>query len=713
MNQTTFVITFQDFTEILRDKEALRQSEDKFRRIMVSIPDVAWTSDRNGRTIYISPKVEAIIGYSKQEICAEGATLLRDNIHPEDFSRVTQAYAALFEAQTAFDQEYRVRHKDGTWIWVYDRAIKTSQENGVLCANGILCDITARKQAEAELQSKTAFLEAQTNSTIDGILVVDDHDQRLLLNRRLVELFEIPPEIAADKNDWHLLDRVVALVEDPAAFLERINYLNKHPVETSRDEIQLTDGRTFDRYSSPVVGKNGTYYGRIWTFRDITERKRNEDTLQQLSTAVEQSPVSVVITDPQGNISYVNAKFTETTGYSRDEVVGKNPRILNSGYGSPDLHRNLWSAITQGKEWRGQFCNRKKNGAIFWESATISPITNARGAITHFLAVKEDITEHKKTEEALKASEKRYRLLFERNLAGVLRTTLEGRVLECNYAAARMFGYDSPEEVLGLSAASLHPESSDREALVSKLRSDRNLTNQEIKCRRKSGAWIWVIANLSLVVDDSMGVEIIESTLIDITERKRAEEKVRELLDSIPEAIYAIDLEGRCTSCNPSCLELLGYEQPTDLLGEDMHALIHYSLPDGTPFPVEQCRIYEAFRRGEGTHVDNEVLWRRDGTSFAAEYWSHPIHRAGEVIGAVVTFVDITERKRAERELGLTQFSLENASDSVLWVDSQARFVYANKAACRSLGHSREELLSISVPDIDPLFPKEVWVAFW
>jgi PAS domain S-box-containing protein len=466
VSQTAFVITFQDLTKIQEDKDALRQSEEKFRRILASMPDVAWTSDRSGRKVYISPKVESIFGYTKQEICGSGANLWLGRIHPEDFGRVKRAYGALFEEQSTFDQEYRIRRKDGAWIWVHDRATRTHEENGVIYADGILSDITRRKQAETELQSQTAFLEAQTNSTVDGILVVNRRHQTLLLNRRLVELFKIPLEIAANQDDQPLLDHVVSLVKVPESFLARIHYLNENPNETSRDEIELTDGRVFDRYSSPVVGKNGTYYGRIWTFRDITERKR-------------------------------------------------------------------------------------------------------------------------------------------------------------------------------------------------------------------------------------------------------AEEKVRELLDSIPEAIYAIDLEGRCTSCNPSCLQLLGYEQPTDLLGKNMHTLIHHSLADGTPLPVEQCRIYEAFRRGEGIHVDNEVLWRRDGTSFAAEYWSHPIHRAGEVIGAVVTFVNITERKRAERELRLTQSSLENASDGVLWVDSQGHVVYANEASCRSLERSRDELLSLSVPDIDPLVTKEVWGPFW
>jgi PAS domain S-box-containing protein len=211
------------------------------------------------------------------------------------------------------------------------------------------------------------------------------------------------------------------------------------------------------------------------------------------------------------------------------------------------------------------------------------------------------------------------------------------------------------------------------------------------------------------------GDDLTRTLLIgsDITERKRAEEEVRDLLDAIPEAVYGIDLQGRCTFCNPSCLRLLGYDEPEELLGLDMHALMHYSRADGTHYTVEECQICDAFRRGQGAHIDTEVLWRRDRTSFPAEYWSHPMHRGEELVGAVVTFVDITDRKRAERELRLTQSSLENASDAVFWVNSQARVMYANEAACQSLGRSREDLLSLSVSDIDALLPKEAWTEFW
>jgi PAS domain S-box-containing protein len=143
-----------------------------------------------------------------------------------------------------------------------------------------------------------------------------------------------------------------------------------------------------------------------------------------------------------------------------------------------------------------------------------------------------------------------------------------------------------------------------------------------------------------------------------VEERKQAEEQLREgedklrlLLESTAEAIYGIDLEGRCTFCNPACLRTLGYERVDELLGKNMHHLIHHTLADGTLLSEEECRIIRAFRTGEGVHVNDEVLWRANGTSFAADYWSFPQRKGQEVVGAVVAFFDITERKLAEDAL--------------------------------------------------------------
>jgi PAS domain S-box-containing protein len=139
---------------------------------------------------------------------------------------------------------------------------------------------------------------------------------------------------------------------------------------------------------------------------------------------------------------------------------------------------------------------------------------------------------------------------------------------------------------------------------------------------------------------------------------------VRLLLDSTAEGIYGIDVQGICTFANSACLRLLGYERESDLLGKRMHDLIHHTRADGTLYPIAECSMYQAFKRGDDAHGDGEVLWRRDGSSFLAEFWSHLILRDDTRIGAVITLMDITERKLAEQELRSAKDAAEDANRS-------------------------------------------------
>jgi PAS domain S-box-containing protein len=155
--------------------------------------------------------------------------------------------------------------------------------------------------------------------------------------------------------------------------------------------------------------------------------------------------------------------------------------------------------------------------------------------------------------------------------------------------------------------------------------------------------------------------QIAESVRVEAELRKSAE-LVMLLLEFAPEAIYGIDLKGDCTFCNPACLRMTGYEETSELLGRNMHDAIHFAKADGSPYPVEECAIYQAFIQGVGTHGDDEVMWRKDGSSFPAEYWSRPLRRGQQVIGAIVTFIDVTARRQAEQTLRTAKAAAEAAS---------------------------------------------------
>jgi len=171
-----------------------------------------------------------------------------------------------------------------------------------------------------------------------------------------------------------------------------------------QDEISIgkdDQQRWFELHLSPLYDQQKHFIGRVLTFRDITDRKLADEHLRQLSRAVEASPTSIVITTADGKIQYANPKFSQLTGYSLEEAQGKNPNIFKTEFTEADVYRQLWETIIAGQEWHGEFCNRKKNGELYWESASISPITDSSGKITHYVAVKEDITERKEMEKAL------------------------------------------------------------------------------------------------------------------------------------------------------------------------------------------------------------------------------------------------------------------------------------------------------------------------
>ncbi len=177
---------------------------------------------------------------------------------------------------------------------------------------------------------------------------------------------------------------------------------------------------------------------------------------------------------------------------------------------------------------------------------------------------------------------------------------------------------------------------------------------------------------------------------------QESEARLRSLLDSAADGIWGLDLEGHCTFANPACVRLLGYERAEELLGQNMHALTHHTHPDGTPYPDDDCLIYEAFRTRKEMDVEHELFFRKDGTAFPVHYRSSPIMRQGKVVGAVVTFKDVTERKRIDDERARTLTLLDtlatHAAEALFLMDEQGRTTFMNPAAERMFGWSRAEM---------------------
>jgi PAS domain S-box-containing protein len=287
-----------------------------------------------------------------------------------------------------------------------------------------------------------------------------------------------------------------------------------------------------------------------------------------------------------------------------------------------------------------------------------------------------DITRQKQAEEELRKVNERLDLAFRGSNVGVWENDMTGG----DYRSGRVhctnimeqLGHPTPETPLDWAtlAASIHPEDRGRveQTLRDYLAGKTAEYSVELRARHRDGSYRWMLSRGVLVRDAGGRPVRFVGTRIDITPLKRIEEErsrlthqLRSLLESTGEGIYGIDLDGRCTFINRSGAELLGYA-PEQVLGRDMHGLVHHSRNDGSPYPAGECPIYQAARVGTSCRISHEVLWRRDGKSFPAEYSSFPIIDNGSRRGAVVTFTDINQRKQAEEELKKARDAAEQAS---------------------------------------------------
>ena len=288
-------------------------------------------------------------------------------------------------------------------VAVYSRYIGGIEKRLIAGRLGLVKEIDERKQAEQALRKSEGRIRTLFENIPQKIFYKDRQSVYISCNENYARDHEIKPEEIVGKSDYDFFPKELA---------EKYRADDKEIMESGAtrwiEEKYICRGieSLVQTVKTPVCDDQGNAIGVLGIFEDITERKKTEEEVRKLSRAVEQSPGIVMITDTEGRIEYVNPTFIRTTGYSLEEVLGKNPRILKSGETPAGEYKKLWETITSGKEWRGEFHNKKKNGELYWEYATISPIADGEGKTTHFIALKEDITEKKQSDEKLKLAQK-------------------------------------------------------------------------------------------------------------------------------------------------------------------------------------------------------------------------------------------------------------------------------------------------------------------
>ncbi len=466
---------------------------------------------------------------------------------------------------------------------------------------------------------------------------------------------------------------------------------------------------------SPIKNEKGEVTHFLAVKEDITERKQSEDALRESEERtrliVEMAHDAFVAIDAQSTIVDWNSQAECTFGWSRAEAVGRPlaELIIPPNHRDAHLHgiqRYLFTGEGPALNKRIEITALHRDGHEFPVEMTITPIHWNETVL--FSAFLHDITERKRTEEAIRQAELQFRLVWEKSADGMRLTNEQGIVQKVNEAFCRMV--EKPREAIeGKPLSEIYAEVQQEHILERHLERFRSRTvspHLEREMTLWNGKKIWFETTNSFFEIEGQR-PLLLGIFRDITERKRTEEAMANLrgqleliFNSVGEGIHGVDLSGNFIFVNHAGAEMLGWTM-NELIGKHSHTTMHHTRADGTPYPKEECNVYATLHDGRARRVSDEVFWRKDGTSFPVEYLSTPMRdHEGKLVGAVVTFRDITMRRRAEEELRQSeeQFRLisENGADMISLLDEQGNYLYASRSYA-NLGHDPQQLVGANL----------------
>ena len=430
------LIYYRDISERKQSEIAIRESGKKWEAMIEASPDGIALVSLDGRLEFISDNYALLHGYTIEEKNQYLGKSVFDFVDPSDHQLLTNTVRGLLsgEIENSVSEYIAIRKDQSRFNLGINstilRDINEKPENILTIGR----DITERKQAEAALQKSKELYKKLVQTVPDMIIMTDNEGNITFANDKVLSVLgNAPKENIYDRNMFSFIAE-----QDIARALENKNLMFDKPLGAIEYQLKFEDLVIDTEVNGEVIrDSENNPSGFVFVIRNITSRKRSEEEkrisdskILTLSMAIEQSPVNIVITDTAGNIEFVNPKFIQTTGYTAKEVIGKNPRILKGGATPDSEYKKLWDTILSGQSWQGIFQNKKKNGELYWESAVISPVNDNEGTIVHFIAIKEDITERKKSEEALlkaKAeaeSANRSKSTFLANMSHEIRTPL-------------------------------------------------------------------------------------------------------------------------------------------------------------------------------------------------------------------------------------------------------------------------------------------------
>lgn len=385
------------------------------------------------------------------------------------------------------------------------------------------------------------------------------------------------------------------------------------------------------------------------------ESRSREEWLQRLLASLPDVSWSSA---EDGRTIYISPNVEELFGYSPEELCEFGEEYWLQTVHPDDLQRvaeSYRALFSRGQPFDEQFRAKCKDGHWLWVHDR-AVRTHMEDGILCADGILSDITARKDAELARIESEQRYRLLFERNLAGIFRAEVGGNLLDCNPALVRMLGYHSADELLGRPSAEILYDPAEQRMLLENLARSGAISNVEIRLRRKDSAILWGLHNVNLLAPENGGPPCIEGMVIDVTERKQTVSALSQQLSlmqaitsTAPNGLLLLDAEGRLTFINPAGERMFGYTA-AELHGKVMHDVCHYKHPDGSPFPRSECPIAQAGASGKTLQGYEDVHFRKDGAPVDISFSSAPLLEGGRVVGSVLVAQGITQRKLAEQK---------------------------------------------------------------
>jgi PAS domain S-box-containing protein len=531
-----------DITERKQAEQELR----KFRTIADKANYGNAITAMDGQLLYVNPTMAHMHGWEEKDLVGQPLSILHNQ---EQMPRIKELLEKIGQNDGFIAEEVWHQHRDGSVFPTLMNTVLIRDDQGhpqFMAATAI--HIGQRKRTEMALEkSESRLREAQHLAHI-GNWELDLRDNYLYWSDEIYHIFEIGPgEFGASYEAFleriHPDDRELVNQAYSASVRDHSPYEIAHRLLFADGRIKYVHEQGFTYYDD-----NGRPSRSVGTVQDVTQQSLSEQRIRQLAQAVEQSPASIVITGRDGNIEYVNESFCRVTGYPRDEVTGQNPRFLSAQTTPDSTFKALWNTLLQGKGWRGEFHNRRKNGETYIDLAHIVPLRQQDGTITHYVSVQEDITEKKRVAEELEQYRHRLEELVEQRTADLanahrqLGETFDamsragiaihwvlaetGQLIDANQQACDMLGY-SREEILGLSIADIDPnfDKPHYQAISQRLREQRQHRFESVN-KHKDGHFIAVEATVYYLEASRQEPARIVGFLTDISPRKHAEEEL-------------------------------------------------------------------------------------------------------------------------------------------------------------------------------------------